>query len=73
MPPEFRGRLMGIFFLLVTATTAGGAVLLGLLHERMDMAWTFLWTAAVVALSATVLGARSGLLPGSRGVSAAGA
>ena len=73
VPPEFRGRLMGIFFLLVTATTAGGAVLLGLLHERMDMAWTFLWTAAVVALSAAVLGVRSGLLPGNRGVSAAGA
>lgn len=73
VPPEYRGRLMGMFFLLVTATTAGGAVLLGLLHERMDMAWTFLFTAAVVAMTAIFLGMRAGIRVRRRGISPAGA
>ena len=67
VPPEYRGRLMGIFFLLVTATTAGGAVLLGLLHEWMDMAWTFLFTAAVVATAAVLLALRARMRISPRG------
>lgn len=47
VPAPFRGRLMGMFFLLVTAATAAGTMGLGLLHEWLGLTWTFLIAAAV--------------------------
>ena len=49
VPAAARGRMMGLFFVLVTATTALGAVTLGLLINTWGMAATFLATAAVAA------------------------
>lgn len=50
-----RGRMMGLFFVLVTATTAVGAVGLGILLEKLGMMTTFLATAAVVVTAGIAL------------------
>lgn len=66
VPAAIRGRMMGLFFVLVTATTALGAVGLGLLINRWGMAATFLATAVVVALAGVALltlGARPVMAP----------
>lgn len=55
VPDDIRGRMMGLFFVLVTATTAVGAVGLGLLLNAFGMAVTFLATAAVVIAAAVAL------------------
>lgn len=55
VPDDIRGRMMGLFFVLVTATTAVGAVGLGLLLNTFGMAVTFLATAAVVIAAALAL------------------
>lgn len=58
-PAAARGRMMGLFFVLVTATTALGAVGLGLLINMWGMQTTFLLTAAVVtAAGVALLGVR---------------
>ena len=58
-PAAVRGRMMGLFFVLVTATTALGAVGLGLLINMWGMQTTFLLTAAVVtAAGVALLGVR---------------
>ena len=49
-PAAIRGRMMGLFFVLVTATTALGAVGLGVLINMWGMPMTFLLTAAVVVV-----------------------
>ena len=48
VPAAVRGRMMGLFFVLVTATTALGAIGLGVLINMWGMPTTFLLTAAVV-------------------------
>lgn len=53
--PAIRGRMMGLFFVLVTATTALGALLIGFLMTRWGILTTFLVLAAVVAAVAGVL------------------
>lgn len=59
VPAAVRGRMMGLFFVLVTATTAVGAVGLGLLINIWGMPTTFLITAAVViAVGVALLGVR---------------
>jgi len=55
VPAAVRGRMMGLFFVLVTATTALGAVGLGFLIERWGMPTTFLLTAAVVVAAGVAL------------------
>ena len=65
VPENIRGRMMGLFFVLVTATTAAGAVGLGLLINVLGMTTTFLITASVViaagvAFSLAGRGSRSG-------------
>ncbi len=58
-PTAIRGRMMGLFFVLVTATTALGAVGLGILINMWGMPTTFLLTAAVVVVvGVALLGAR---------------
>jgi predicted MFS family arabinose efflux permease len=49
VPDSVRGRMMGLFFVLVTATTAIGAVGLGALIDTWGMKTTFLGTAVMVA------------------------
>ena len=61
VPAAVRGRMMGLFFVLVTATTALGAVGLGALITAWGMPTTFLLTAAVVIAAAVAL-----LVAGSR-------
>ena len=48
VPEGVRGRMMGLFFVLVTATTAVGAVGLGVLINAVGMTTAFLGTATVV-------------------------
>lgn len=55
VPPDVRGRMMGLFFVLVTATTALGAVGLGVLINTWGMVNTFLATAAVVSAAGIAL------------------
>ena len=50
-----RGRMMGLFFVLVTATTAVGAVGLGVLISQVGLMMTFVATAACTVLAAVVL------------------
>jgi len=50
-----RGRMMGLFFVLVTATTAVGAVGLGVLISRLGLMTTFVATALSTVLAAVVL------------------
>jgi len=56
VPSELRGRTMGLFFLLVSGSTAVGAVGLGLLHDWLGMKWTLLGTATATLLFAGYLG-----------------
>ena len=66
VPASVRGRAMGLFFVLVTATTALGAVGLGMVINRWGMPATFMATAAtVVAAGVTllILGSRPGTVP----------
>ena len=55
VPPAVRGRMMGFFFVLVTATTALGAVGLGALITAWGMPTVFLLTAAVVVAAGLAL------------------
>ena len=56
VPENIRGRMMGLFFVLVTATTALGAVGLGFLINGLGLTTTFLLTAGVaVAAAAGIL------------------
>jgi MFS family permease len=50
-----RGRMMGLFFVLVTATSAAGAVLLGLLINKVGIMTAFLATSAVAAVAGVAL------------------
>ena len=56
VPSELRGRAMGLFFLLVSGSTAVGAVGLGLLHDWLGMKWTLLGTATATLLFAGYFG-----------------
>ncbi len=61
VPGPVRGRAMGLFFVLVTATTALGAVGLGALINVLGMPATFLTTATLVVvagLTLLILGSR---------------
>lgn len=57
--PTIRGRVMGVFFVLVTATTALGALLIGFLMSWWGIVATFLLLAGVVAAVAVILLIRS--------------
>lgn len=59
LPVELRGRMMGVFFMLVTATTAVGALLIGYLFDQFGLAVSLLANAAVVAAGAVVIALRS--------------
>lgn len=61
--PDIRGRMMGLFFVLVTATTALGALLIGFLITAWGLVVTFLLLAGVVTVSAVVLIVRNRLTP----------
>lgn len=63
VPENLRGRMMGLFFVLVTGTTAVGAVGLGFLINALGMATTFLTTAAVVVAVGTALLTLGGRYP----------
>ncbi len=52
---DLRGRLMGLFFVLVTATTAVGAVLLGWFMEEWGLMSVFLANAALVLAAGVVV------------------
>lgn len=65
VPAAVRGRMMGVFFVLVTATTALGAVALGALITAWGMPATFLLTAAIVfaaGVAMLVSGSRRGAI-----------
>lgn len=53
--PGMRGRMMGLFFVLVTATTAVGAIGIGVLMNRVGLMTTFLATAASAVITGVVL------------------
>jgi MFS family permease len=55
VPDKVRGRAMGLFFVLVTATTALGAVALGASINSLGVMIAFLAAAAVVVVTAAVL------------------
>ncbi len=55
VPDKVRGKMMGLFFVLVTATTALGAVGLGVLINTFGMMTTFLATAVVVIVAGIAL------------------
>ena len=55
VPAEVRGRMMGVFFVLVTATTALGAIGLGILIEVLGIMSAFLITAGAVIAAGTAL------------------
>ena len=59
IPADIRGRMMGVFFLLVTATTALGALAIGYLFDTFGLTITLLTNAAIVALGAVVMAVRS--------------
>ena len=59
IPADIRGRMMGVFFLLVTATTALGALAIGYLFDTVGLTITLLTNAAIVALGAVVMAVRS--------------
>ena len=61
--PDIRGRIMGLFFVLVTATTALGALLVGFLITQWGLMPTFLTLAGVVTAAAVVLIVRNRLTP----------
>jgi MFS family permease len=50
-----RGRMMGLFFVLVTGTTAVGAVLLGLLINTVGITKAFLATSTMAAAAGVAL------------------
>ncbi len=51
VPPDIRGRMMGMFFVIVTATTALGALLVSLLIGRLGLLPAFLLTAGIVTVA----------------------
>ncbi len=55
VPERVRGRMMGLFFVLVTATTAVGAVGLGALIDTVGMRTTFLATSVLVVAAGMAL------------------
>lgn len=55
VPDRVRGRMMGLFFVLVTATTAFGSVGLGVLINTLGMTTAFLGTATVVVAAGLAL------------------
>ena len=55
VPDNVRGRMMGLFFVLVTATTAAGAFGLGALIDAWGMTATFLGTAVMAAAAGIAL------------------
>jgi len=55
VPERVRGRMMGLFFVLVTGTTAIGAVGLGVLIDTLGLTATFLGTAVVVMAAGIAL------------------
>ena len=55
VPADLRGRMMGVFFVLVTATTAVGAVGLGVLVNTWGMVTAFLAAAMVAAAAGGAL------------------
>lgn len=69
VPAAIRGRMMGLFFVLVTATTALGAVALGALINIWGVTVTFLLTAGVVVCAGIALWIMGGN-PTDRGVAA---
>lgn len=52
---HIRGSMMGVFFVLVTATTALGAVAVGFLIENLGLLNAFLVAAAIVVAAGVVL------------------
>lgn len=50
VPPEMRGRTMGIFIVLVNGGSALGAYALGALHDWLGTTWTLLGAAAVLLI-----------------------
>lgn len=55
VPADVRGRTMGLFFVLVTGTTAVGAVGLGALIKSWGLTAAFLVTAAAVTITGSAL------------------
>ena len=55
VPEGIRGRMMGLFFVLVTGTTAVGAVLLGLLINTVGITRAFLATSTMAAAAGVAL------------------
>ncbi len=55
VPDNVRGRAMGLFLVLVTATTALGAVALGESINYLGVTWTFLASGGVVVLAGVLL------------------
>jgi len=55
VPEGIRGRMMGLFFVLVTGTTAVGAVLLGLLINTVGITKAFLATSTMAAAAGVAL------------------
>ena len=58
MPADIRGSMIGLFFVLVTATTALGAVLIGLLFDEVGVNAALLIDAGVVAVGAVLVAVR---------------
>lgn len=55
VPRDIRGRMIGLFYLLVTGATALGALALGMLFDYLGVRTSLLLGAAVVAVGAGVL------------------
>lgn len=55
VPDNVRGRAMGLFLVLVTTTTAVGALALGEAINYLGVTWTFLVSGGVVVLAGALL------------------
>lgn len=58
IPADIRGSMIGLFFVLVTATTALGALLIGLLFDQVGVNHALLIDAVVVAAGAVFVALR---------------
>lgn len=58
IPDDIKGRMIGLFFVLVTATTAVGALVVGYLFDTIGLQASLLLDTVVVAMGAAYVGIR---------------
>jgi predicted MFS family arabinose efflux permease len=55
--PEMRGRVMGVYTVILTGSTPVGALLIGLVDQELGARWGFVFGAVPTLVAAALLGA----------------